>query len=246
MFNQLLTNPFVLTTGLLALTATWSTGCGGQLPFTGTAGSGTPDTLTIDGQAFTRLDVSSAIEVEVTIADGPAQASFTLDDNFVDDAVFEVVDGELRIGMDDGFYRAKVDMKAVVSMPSMDALDVSGASEVSVADLAGDSFDLDVTGASDVDVDGTADALTARVSGASDVDLDGLTVGDADLEVSGASGLDLGSATTADVEVSGAADLTIDNADTVNGEASGASTLRVPDDAVGQISTSGAASLETS
>ncbi|MEM7340396.1 MAG: DUF2807 domain-containing protein [Actinomycetota bacterium] len=245
MFSQLLTNPLVLTTGLLAITATWATGCSG-FPFAVQQGSGTAETLTIEGESFTRLDISHAVEVDVTIADGPAEASFTLDDNFIDDAIFEVVDGELRISMEDGMYDTTVGLRAEVTMASLEALDVTGASDVTVEGLAADDLDLDVTGASEVRIDGTAQAITARVSGASDVDLDALAVEEADLDVSGASDLDIASVGTATVDVSGAADLTIDAAGTVDGDASGASTLRIPDDAVGQISTSGAASLETS
>ena len=99
--------------------------------------------------------------------------------------------------------------------------------------LDADSFDLEVLGASDVQLEGRVDRLEVAVAGASDVDVSS-TVGIAVLDVSGASDLDFGNSAVADVAVdlSGASSLSVRRAMQLTGTVDGASTLKVGESTV--------------
>lgn len=211
---------------VLALSVAVVPACSGFGPFNAVDGSGIPETTTIETADFDRIDVSGVFEVTLTIEEGPPSVVVTVDDNFVDDLDVRVRDDRLHIGFDSGSYDFDVQPTAVVTVASLNDIDVSGASSLTASDLTGEELKIDVSGASSFVGTGTVATVTIDASGASDVDLVGLSVSTAEIDASGASNIELGSA------------------DRVSGDLSGASSLKAPADASGTVETSGASSVD--
>ena len=141
-----------------------------------------------------------------------------------------------------------VTLRALVTVPQLRGLTVSGASHGTVSDLSStEGFDLtvsgasgvtgnvaagdigfDVSGASTVQLEGSADNMSAIVSGASTVNLDDLTVNNANVNISGASTVIINLSGRLDANVSGASTLLYIGDHPIMGtiDVSGASTLR--------------------
>jgi len=205
----------LVSSGLLA-------GCAGGL----VTGSGKLETRQFNLSDFTRVDIGSAFEFEI-VQSGSYSVSITADDN-----LFEYVqvskEGEtLHIGLKTVISLGSATTKAVVTMPQLRSLDISGASRGTVANFSsGENIDIGVSGASNVDLGeiSTGDAKF-DISGASQVTGD-ITASDAEFDIDGASTAQLeGSAGNLAVSAEGAsrvklAGFTVTNADVNLGGAS--------------------------
>jgi len=78
-----------------------------------------------------------------------------------------------------------------ISAPDIEGIETSGAANVILTDLKNDSLEIDSSGASKIRVAGETAKLVIDVSGATRVDAEGLTAGDANVEASGASTVEL-------------------------------------------------------
>jgi hypothetical protein len=227
---------------MLAIAAVPMASACGQLVI---EGSGRPETTAIEVADFDRVEVSEAFHAEIAVQPGPPSVEITIDDNLVE-RLDVGVDGEvLRIGLRRGHYGTGVAPTAVVTAPSLVELGLSGASTAVVAGIGGeelavqasgasratleidvDHLDLDLSGASEAEATGTSETVQLGASGASRADLDGLSAATAEIELSGASMVDLGAVTS------------------IDGTLSGASRLTAPRSAARSISTSGASTVE--
>lgn len=183
---------------------------------------------------FNKLDLSHTVKAKVVKSD-TYKVEVTLPTEFKEYLKVYVKDGELRIGMSDNLnFNARVQNKyknwtftAVIAMPELRGLEMSGASEFECEDtfdLGGKDFSLDLSGASNL--------KSLNVNG-----------GDLDVEISGASNYKFsGNFRKAEMDLSGAAEGRFEvNADDLELDASGAGKTKVNGD-FGKISldTSGA------
>lgn len=208
-------------------------------------GSGTSETISYDFDSFDEVDIGSAFEAEITIEPGTPSVEITMDDNLFEHLDVSVNNGRLKIEMDDGMYDTKVDPRVVISMPAITELDVSGATDTKLTGLDEETFTMDISGAANAKVDGSAARLTIDASGASSLEFDGSS-DEIRLDASGASSVDLGDvpAETVEVDLSGASSTELGDVSEVSGEVSGAASLDVPDGANVSVSTSGAGSID--
>jgi len=194
------------------------------LPGEALTGSGNVVTREFDLSGFDQVEVTNAFEVEIRQGDA-FSVIVRVDDNV--EQYLDVVQqaSTLRIGLkpiSSGTMSATT-LEAEVTMPALTGLELSGASDVSVADfkstvplyvevsgassLRGDieagGLRFDFSGASEVKLSGSGEDLVMDVSGASSADLAGFPVADADIEVSGASSATVNVSGQLDLEVSG-------------------------------------------
>ncbi|MCJ7575840.1 MAG: DUF2807 domain-containing protein [Dehalococcoidia bacterium] len=209
-------------------------------------GSGNLETEEYAFANFTRVEISSAFEFEIKQSSSYS-INITADDNVID-YVQVSQDGQIlkiRVGGVPTSFRS-VTLKALVTMPQLGGLTVSGASRgivsnfncteaVSIAvsgasrvtgDITAGDIEFDVSGASTVQLEGSADDMTARVSGASLFSLDDFTVNNADVNISGAS--------TGTINLDGRLDANVSGASTL---------LYIGDPIMGAIDVSGASTL---
>ncbi len=237
---------------VLLLTALLLTGCR-----TVVEGSGNIETREFDFTDFTKVEIGSAFEFEVVRSDS-FSISITADDNMFEHIrVTErggtlIIDVTSRISWIRIFGFGSSTREAVIRMPHLESLDVSGASQGNVSgfesnqdldidvsgaskvtfpDLAAGDIDMDVSGASSVVLEGSVGNLEVDASGASHIELEILSAGDASLSLSGASSIngDL-EADSIDFDLSGASSARlIGSAGDAIVEGSGASRFHLAD-----------------
>ncbi len=237
---------------VILLTTLLVTGCR-----TVVEGSGDIETREYDFSDFTRVEIGSAFNFEIVRSDS-FSISITADDNMFEHIRVRerggtiTIDVASRISWITIFVFGSSTREAVIRMPQLDSLDVSGASQGTVSgfesnqalnidvsgaskvtfpDLAAGDTDVSVSGASLVKLEGSVRNLEVDASGARRIELTILSAGDAGLSLSGASSIsgDLES-DSIDFDLSGASSawLTGSAGNTIL-EASGASRFHLAD-----------------
>ena len=209
-------------------------------------GSGNLETEEYAFANFTRVEISSAFEFEIKQSSSYG-INITADDNVID-YVQVSQDGQIlkiRVGGVPTSFRS-VTLKALVTMPQLGGLTVSGASRGIVSNFnCTEAVSIAVSGASRVTGDITAGDIEFDVSGASTVQLEG-SADDMVAIISGASRFNLGdfAVNNANVNVSGASTGTINLDGRLDANVSGASTLLyIGDPVMGAIDVSDASTL---
>jgi hypothetical protein len=156
-----------------------------SMNFCGERGSGNVASEKRDLSGFKSVDVGGVFQVEIA-----AQKEFGVeilaDDNLLPFIQTEVDGGTLRIDTSRRISPTSP-VRIRVSAPDLENLEVSGAANVTVADLKNTSFAIDSSGASKIAVTGETSKLTINVSGASRIDAENLNAENASVDSSGAS-----------------------------------------------------------
>jgi len=256
---------------LLLLTLLVS-GCGTILiPKNGEAETGETETREYDFSEFTRVDIGSAFSYEIKQSN-TYSISITANNNLFDDIKVAKEGQTLIVGMEFpevpwAIFNTNPSLKAVITMPQLQGLDSSGATNGVVTDFSS-TENLDVTasgasrlelvkisasdvifgvsGASKVTGDIEAKNMELEVSGASTVQLKGLA-GDMTADVSGASYLKLVDLKVgnASINLSGASNGIINLDGRLDADLSGASKLEyIGEPALGIMDITGASKLK--
>ncbi|MFC1861716.1 head GIN domain-containing protein [Chloroflexota bacterium] len=215
-------------------------GCGFVL-----TGSGDLKTEEYAFRDFNRVQVSSAFEFEISRSNSYS-ISITADDNVIEKVQVTKEGDTLKIGLRTTPRLGSLTLKAVVTMPYLRGLAISGASRGTISDFSSaDDVDITVSGASKVTGDITAGEADFEVSGASTVQLEG-SANNIAADVSGASRFNLGDfmVDNANVTFSGASTGTVNLSGKLDANLSGASKLSyIGEPIMGNINTSGASTL---
>jgi hypothetical protein len=181
-------------------------------------------TATSSEAGFTGVSVENACEATITRGDAYS-VSVEINDNIEKHLNIENSNGTLYITLDNGHAYNNLTFKVTITMPVLESVSGSGASEIAVSGFDADnSLSVDLSGASKLSGDiGCADA-TFELSGASDVAITG-SAGDISCDASGASTIDLRDFTCVDanIDLSGASDMRVNASGTISGKLSGAS-----------------------
>ncbi|MFG0320559.1 MAG: head GIN domain-containing protein [Planctomycetota bacterium JB042] len=189
----------------------------------GVRGSGVVATVAHERPTFTRVEVRGALELVVEIGP-PTPVEVSGDDNILPHLRIEVV-GDRLIVEPRHSISPRCPLVVRATSPDLREIEASGATEVVVHGLDAAVLSLDVSGASEVRVDGRCDHLEAEVSGASDLELTELVAETAEIEASGASDADLRVDADLHARVSGAASVRNHGPGAVRGHVSGAGSL---------------------
>lgn len=219
------------------------------IPFiSGTRGSGNEVTITPAISGFDSLDISHTFEVDIIQSQTYSLVVF-VDDNIQQYLIVNESGGTLTLSLEDGRSYTDVNLRAQISMPTLSALELSGASKAKFSHFeSSDPFDLMASGASEVNGDIEAGDVTIKLSGASDVRLEG-EGRDLFLDASDASQVNLEEFTVEDatLDLSGASEVVVSVDGILNVSASGASDVTyVGNPTLGDIETSGASSIHSS
>jgi hypothetical protein len=193
-------------------------------------GSGTPLTQEFPVGAFTSVDASSAFDIKINRSD-KFSVEVTTDDNLMEFVRISDDGGTLTLGLDHGgkalSISPKVGLKAVVTMPELEGVTLSGACTATAEDfetkktfalhaggastfsgtISADKVDAKAEGASTITVRGKAKSAVVQGSGASHIKLGDLTVARATVHLSGASSSTVNAVDKLDYSVSGASHL---------------------------------------
>lgn len=197
-----------ITVLFLVVTAGGMAGC---YEFNGSndvTGSQNLETREFTYSDFTKVEVSSPFQVEISKSN-VYSVSITANENLFDYIEVTQISDTLHLRLKPFFSFRHTTFEAVIAMPELNALNISGActTEIGEFQTIGD-VDIEVSGASKLNIVGLqASNVIMEVSGASRVT--GYVKSEsADFEVSGASSLELrGSSVDASLDVSGASSL---------------------------------------
>lgn len=156
------------------------------------------DSIKVGGAVELMIQFSEETRVQVTAPDGDLEKVKT---NVSGDTLVINTRGDL---FDHGHYRVDV------TLPLLERLDASGATEVRIVSFTGNGLDLEVDGASSVDFDEVdLGYLYIDTSGAADIDFKSLKVEELTIDASGAASIDLGvvQVGAAKIDGSGASDI---------------------------------------
>jgi hypothetical protein len=214
--------PIVAAASLAIVALASLTACGRPV-----TGSGNVVSRQIPVTSFSKMQVSYAFTVRLSFGE-PAAVTVRVDDNLVDDLDVGVSGDTLRIGLKGGLAVNRATLQADVTVPSLSAIEASGASTVTPdgpvtssgfnLTLSGAStFDgtvsiteatVDLSGASHAAFSGSAKSITATVSGASQLEAGGLSIDALTIDLSGASHAEVNVTGTISASASGASNLT--------------------------------------
>lgn len=169
----------------------------------GIKGSGVRKTETRTLPAFHSVSLSGAFDAEIVCQQ---EQSLTIegDDNILPLVTTEVRDGELRVGSD-GAYSVNKSVHLKITMPSVDAVQTSGASKIVVTNVRGDNLKVKSSGASTVIASGETASLDINMSGAGKIDARELHAGRVGVDSSGAGHAEVFATEELNATVSGAA-----------------------------------------
>lgn len=201
---------------------------------------------------FNAIKVSNAFEVYISQGNVDAVAISASKPEYKEKIITEVKGGVLIIRFDDdkkfwkGWNNSRQKLKAYISIKKIDKLDVSGACSVFFEEgLSADELAFGLSGASDVKGKLEVKKLTMDISGASNATISG-TAANIVVEASGASdfrGFDLVT-NFCDAKASGASSVNITVNKELNANASGASSVRFKGEGlIRDIKTSGASNV---
>ncbi len=173
-------------------------------------------TRNLDLSGFERIEISGVYELDVRVGPGYSIEISGPDDemNRVEASVKNgvlILDqrdrkrGEKRRGWRDN--REGID--AVITLPSLTGLEVSGVVDGKISGIDADRFDIDISGVGDMELDGECGTLDADVSGVGDLDAEALECRVVSVEVSGVGSASVYASEEVEAQVSGMGDIDI-------------------------------------
>ena len=209
----------------LALAATIF--CGAVFMFTGchlgVHGSGLRKTEKRDVPAFTAINTSGMLEVDVKCQKA-VSLEVEADDNLLPLVQTEVVDGVLRIKTTRN-YHSQRGIIVRVTVPNLERLQASGAGKFRISDLKNDEFEIHSSGVVEVSASGQTKSLEIDESGAGKIDTHNLRATVVSVHVSGAANVAVYASDQLDVTVSGAANVTYSGDPKISKHVSGAGSI---------------------
>lgn len=195
--------------------------------------------------SFSELSIKNAFEIVLTKGD-KNEIKITVDEpEDIDKVVTKVSDGKLNI------YTKKKSknlgaVKIFIIYKELNGIEQSGATEISATNtIKTNKFYLKGSGATEVSLDLDVEELTIDFSGASEIKLDGNT-NSFNVSLSGASELKASGlkSRNANINISGASEVQVYVTESIEGETSGASSIKVKGGvSVDKIKSSGISSI---
>jgi Putative auto-transporter adhesin, head GIN domain len=200
LFLILLTTLVVLVAAGVVLLAMhdWS---GNSTFTTGTQGSGVAATQARDLPSFAAVDLAGASNVAVHVGDEQGVV-VRADDNLIKLVTTEVREGELVIATS-GSFTTKSPMRVDVTVPTLDAVTLSGGGTLSVVAVHANRFTARLPGSGILRVSGAVDRLDATLQGSGDLQLENLLARNATVGVSGSGRLQVHATGTLEATLSG-------------------------------------------
>ena len=212
-----------LIVGLLTLLM--AVGCGRELK-----GSGNIITETYEVSEFDEIDFSSVGQVNI-IQDGSSGVSITGDDNIVE--LYEVEVRGNRLDIDSESYvnfSPSSELVIDIYLSDLTELSISGAGDILGENLQLEDLEIDLTGAGQIELSGSAETLDLNSSGAADIDVQNLEVERAAVNLTGVGNITLWVTDALNARISGAGNISYYGEPEVDSDISG----------VGRINSSGA------
>ncbi|MDH4177133.1 MAG: DUF2807 domain-containing protein [Thermoleophilia bacterium] len=172
----------------------------------GIRGSGVPASESRQVAAFTSVDLLGAADVTITIG---AEQSVTVetDDDLISRVQTNVERDTLRIE-NDGRLDTDLGIDVAIVVPTLEAVTLSGAGDVTIEGLSGSSLDIALNGAGSVEAAGAVEQLDVAINGAGTAGLANLAARDVDVVVNGTGAADVQAIQSLSATVNGVGTIT--------------------------------------
>ncbi len=178
------------------------------------AGDDSIVTKKLDLEGFDRIDVSGVYELDVRV--GP---SFSIElsgrGHEMNRVEASVKNGVLHLDQRDEtrkekrMWRNNKGIDAVITLPALNGLEVSGVVEGSISDIDSADFEVNISGVGDIELDGECGRFDAHVSGVGDLDADALECSVVNITLSGVGDASVYAREEVDARVSGMGDIDV-------------------------------------
>jgi hypothetical protein len=183
---------------LIALMGTFLfTSCG----FWGVRGSGKVVEEKRKIGEFESLEASGAFTIKVKVGESPSIKIYA-ENNLLKFINTHVKGNTLIIDTKKNISPRK-EIKILITTPMLTSISCSGANSITAENINCDDFDVDLSGAGNIDLFGKVGNLRAEISGAGNIDAKDLIANDVVISVSGAASADVYSKEYLDASVSG-------------------------------------------
>lgn len=157
---------------------------------------------------FNKIAISGPMNLTVD-AGKPFSVTVQGDAKFIGRVTTKVVNGELRISMDDdSSIKMRKHERVVVSMPTLTSLDAEGAGLARLNNVQGDRLDVDYRGAGSLVINGKVRHLRIDAEGVGEVDTKGLIAQEAKVSFEGIGAVSIYASEKLTVDVEGMGNLT--------------------------------------
>jgi len=191
---------------------------------TGIKGNGNLTTDLRDINEFRKIDVSGNFDVEIN-AGQKLSLKIIAEENLLKYIKTKVKRNTLYISTKENL-RPRDDLKIIISVPQLEAIECSGVNDIIANCIDTEEFDIDLSGAGSIEIEGKTGLLKIDVSGAADLSAKHFITNDIKIDVSGAANAEIYANSSVDAEVSGAGYIELyGDAVDVNMDISGAGSL---------------------
>ena len=173
----------------------------GGCRFWGVRGSGDIETEERNVEEVNAISASGAFEIRVNVGEEES-LSVTADDNLLRYIVTKVRNGKLIIDSKRNLSPRR-DIVITITAKDLKMVEASGACDIFVENINNDYFEVDMSGASDIKLQGNTNKFLIDLSGAGNVDAKNLIAKDVRVSLSGASDASVHATESLDAEVSG-------------------------------------------
>jgi hypothetical protein len=168
-------------------------------------GSGNKKSMTKKVNDFNKIVVSNALDVVFTQG-SKSDLEITGDDNIIPAVHTEVNNGVLLLGIKKSYSAS---MPIIVSMqsPSISAITVTGASDVTLRSINTDKLQINLTGTGDISASGKVKSLSINVQGTGDINSKNLDAESVHVQLSGSGDIVLTALNSLVAELVGSGDI---------------------------------------
>lgn len=162
-------------------------------------------TQTRSVSAFHAVDLAGTMEVHVTVGK-PISVAVTGTPDLLDKVTTTVKDGVLIVNTTkelNHLHRRNVHLRADVSVPTLDALSISGTGAMKVAGIANDALAINLSGTGALTATGSTGALRVDVGGTGEVSAKDLAAKDVVVDIGGTGAARLTATRSLEAKVTG-------------------------------------------
>ena len=181
-------------------------GCNGAFHST-VKGNGNSIEKNFSVDEFSKVDASHAYEVKITVGD-ETSVKIETDENLMKYVEVYVKNNTLYLNVENN-VNIQGKMKAIISTPSLNRVDLSGACKIEVVGIESNKFSIDMSGACKGIFSGSTEILDIDLSGATKINTSELKAANVTVDASGASKCSVYSSESLSVDASGASKIVI-------------------------------------
>ncbi|MBU1677456.1 MAG: DUF2807 domain-containing protein [Bacteroidetes bacterium] len=190
----------------------------------GVRGSGDLKTEKRSISDFSELSISGAFIVKIQVG-GEPKLEITTDDNILPYIITKVKGNTLIIDSRKSL-NPKNRIKVTVSTPYLESVESSGANTIFVRGIDSERFNVDISGASRLELEGKTNKMTVDLSGASSLAAFKLAADKVIVDLSGASSAEIYAKEELNADLSGASSVEFKGNPRIRKDISGAASIR--------------------